>query len=48
MVNEEKLHEIAKPRNEKEFRKFVLRYKFRGIITIWQNLQLLWYKYIKK
>ena len=48
MVSEQRLHEIAKPRNEKEHMKFVLRHKFRGIITIWQNLQLLWYKYVKK
>lgn len=44
MVNTEKLFAIAKPRNKKAHRKFMLRRRFRWLVTLWQNLQLLWHK----
>ena len=44
IVNIEKLYAIAKPRDEKAYKEFMLRYKYRFFIRIWQKLQLLWYK----
>ena len=44
MVNVEKLYAIAKPRDEKAHRKFMLRYKYRFFVHIWQDLQLFWHK----
>lgn len=44
MVNEQKLHEIAKPRNKKEHRKFMLRHYFRWFVTKYQNFLLYLYR----
>ena len=44
MVNLEKFYAIAKPRDEKAHKKFMLMYKYRFFIHIWQDLQLFWYK----
>lgn len=40
MVNVERLYEIAKPRDKKAHRKFMLWYRFRWLIKIWQNIIL--------
>ena len=39
-VNIEKLHQIAKPRNKREYLKSWFRHKFRGIVILFQNIQL--------
>ena len=43
MVNLDKLHSISNPRNKKEYKKFVLRNKYRFFIKLKQDLQLLFY-----
>ena len=40
MVNVQRLHEIAKPRDEKAHRKFMLRYRFRHVISFFQDIYL--------
>jgi len=40
MVNEQRLHEIAKPRNKKAQRKMELRYKYRWLIRLYQDIYL--------
>lgn len=40
MVNEQRLHEMAKPRDEKAHRKFMLRHKFRHVISFFQDIYL--------
>lgn len=47
MLNEDRLKEIAKPRDKKAHIKFVLWYKFRWVIMVWQDLQLYYYKITK-
>ena len=49
MVNEQKLHEIAKPRNKKAHRKFMLHhYYFRWFVTKYQNFLLYLYRLKKR